>query len=185
MSTTTIDPPQPQGQGEYPIQKLIPSYIQEFANQADYTSKTGKPAPAWNPALPKKAWIDTSVDPKTFSMVTYHTAHLDATFQHPVVTDIQVPSYLAGSINLPPDSGPYQQANTEYLTPIRALLPNEQLYNRQMGLFDVLNTDIYNPNAPAAAAASSSGGLTADQAAKLDRIVSKVDAIAAAMGIPL
>lgn len=182
--TTTIDPPQPDA-GEYPIQKLVPSYIREFANQSEYTAKTGKPAPAWNPGLGRKGWIDTSVDPSApFSMKVYHTAHLDDTMQHPIITDIQLPAVFASQVNLPPDSGPYQQSTQkDVLTPIRALLPNEQLFNRQMGLFDVIRLDIYNPfGSGQTPAPTSGGGLTADQSAKLDRIAAKVDSIAATMG---
>lgn len=174
-TATQIDPPQPQGQGEYPITALVPSTIQVFQNQAEYTQKTGKPAPAWNPALPKKGWIDTNAPVGTFAMLTYHTAHLDASFQHPIVTDITVPSFLAGTINLPPDTGGYTQSTGgEYLTPIRSLLPNEKLVPRQMGLFDVVNTDIYDPTAPPPAAAG--GGFT-----QADR--DTLNAIASAIGV--
>lgn len=156
-----IDPAQPEGLGEYPITKLIPSHIVTFTNQADYTAKTGKPCPSWNSALPVKLWIDTAK--ATGSQVTYNTAHLDASFQHPVVTQIQVPSFLVGVANIPPDSGQYEKSSGgEYLTPIRALLPNEKLFPHEMGLFNVVNTDIYDPTGPAP---STGGGFTeADRA---------------------
>jgi hypothetical protein len=182
--TQQIDPSQPVGVGEYPITALIPSNIQTYTNQAEFLAKTGKNAPSWNPALPLKGWVDTAAPTGTFAMLTYNTAHLDKSFQHPVVTQISVPNYLAGTINLPPDSGPFAPSTAgEYLTPIRALLPNEKLVPRQMGLFDVVNTDIYDPTAPPAATGTGSAGFTDADRATLNANTVTLNAIAAAMGI--
>ena len=171
------DPPQPQGQGQYSISALIPSAIKTFSNQADYFAKTGKTAPQYNPALPIKAWIDTSA-PAGFAMLTYNTAHLDANGQKPVVTTISMPSFLASAVNLPPDSGPIPHSTAgTYLTPIRALLPNEQLVASPFspnGIGGVVNLDLYNPNPPASAPPT--GGFT-------DADRSLLKAIAAAIGI--
>lgn len=104
--TTTIDPPQPQGQGQYPLSALVPSYIKVFTNNAVYAARTGKIAPMYNPMLPVKRWLDASVQPGSFAVNQYNTAHLDPSGQKPVVTQIGVAGYLAGTVNMPPDVGP-------------------------------------------------------------------------------
>lgn len=167
--TPEIDPPQPAG-GEYPIEKLIPSFIKTYANQADFLAKTGKPAPAWNPDLPKKMWVDTRPN-VGLGVVSYHTAHLDETMQHPVITDIQVPGFLATKVNIPPDSGPFEKSQQEWLTPIRDLVDGEMLCGE------------HDPFAPTPVAAS--GGLTAEQAAQLTRIERNIALIAARIGMSL
>jgi len=177
----TIDPPQPQGQGQYPLSALMPSTIKEFANQSDYVAKTGKPVPAYNPQLPVKRWIDSSVPAGTFSSLTYNTAHLDPSGQRPIVTQISVPGFLAGQVNILPDSGPIAPSPAgELLVPIRALLPNEILIANPFGI-SVCNTDIYNPNAPAGATPTSGGGFTDADRATANSTLALVTAIAGAM----
>lgn len=171
-ATAVVDPPQPVGKGEYPLSALIPSTIKVYANQAAYAA-TDKPVPAYNNAMPIKGWVDTSVKPGTFEMITYNTAHLDTDGQKPVVTTISVPSYLAGTINLPPDNGPQPTNNAGvFPTPIRALLPNEKLIASPFGI-SVVNTDIYDP---APTPSPTGDGFTAADRATLN-------AIAAAMGL--
>jgi hypothetical protein len=181
---TIIDPPQPVGVGEYPIDDLVPSTIKVFTNQADYAAKMGKPCPVWNSVLPLKSWIDTA--PASGVMITYNTAHLDPTFQHPIVTQIQVPAFLAGTVNIPPDSGQFTPSSSgQYLTPIRPLLANEKLVPRQMGLFDVVNTDIYDPTAPPAGSGTTVAGGSFTDADRdlLTSIAAGVGKIVASMGM--
>lgn len=179
-----VDPPQPEGQGEYPITALIPSYIQVFSNQADYKEKTGKDAMS-NPAIPIKSWIDTR-HPAS-ALITYNTAHLDASFQHPVTTPVQIASFLATIVNLPPDTGerdPAWATDGQYLTPIRDLLPNEKLNPRQMGLFDVVNLDIYNPFPPPVnPPPAGGGGFTDADRAVASQTMTLVSKIATEMGL--
>src|SRR5690349_2799656 len=78
MTPTNIDPPQPAGVGQYPLTTLVPSTIKVYSNRADYQQKTGKAAPDYNPAIPVKRWVDTSVQPGVFAFLSYNTAHLDA-----------------------------------------------------------------------------------------------------------
>lgn len=180
MAPSTIDPPPPAGQGQYPLTALTPSFIHVFSSQGDYTSRTGKPSPVYNPAIPIKGWIDTTVSAAGFTLIAYNTAHLDPSFQKPVVTQIQVPNFLAGLVNLPPDSGPIAASTAgSFLTPIRALLPNEKLIASPFGI-SVVNTDIYDPNPPVAVPAGPTGaaGLTPAEHNMLF-------AIGAAMGIRL
>ncbi len=178
MSTTptTIDPPQPQGQGQYPITALIPSYIKVYANQADYKAKTGQDAPAFVSFMPKKFWDDTSA-PEGFAMITYNTAHLDPSGQKPVVTTISMPSSFASVVNIPADSPEGQQPKLpEYLTPIRTLEPNEIIVANPFGI-SVCNTDIYdprNPTAPPAGGGSGGGGFNANDRAILTAIANKI-----------
>jgi len=181
--TPAIDPPQPEGQGEYPITALVPSYIKQFTNAADYKAQTGKDAMS-DPRIPKKSWIDTRKPAS--SIIIYHTAHLDASFQHPIETDVQMASFLATIVNLPPDGGerdPAWATAGEYLTPIRDLLPNEKLNPRQMGLFDVVNLDIYNPFQPAPTPGGSGGGFTDADRAAASQTQTMVNKIVVAMGL--
>jgi len=175
-----IDPPQPEGKGEYPLSDLRPSYITEYSTHEDYEKATGKTAMS-DPRFPKKRWTDSR--PATGPITTYTTAHLDASFQKPVVTQIQISSFMQGIVNMPPDSGVHDPAwdkAGEYLVPIRDLLPGEQLNPRQMGLIDVVNTLIFNPFAPPPPAAGSGGGagLTSDQDSRLSLILDTVQRIA-------
>ncbi len=177
----TIDPPQPAG-GEYPLSALVPSTIEVFTNHEDYKTKTGKDAPVFNAQLPVKAWIDTSVKQgSSFQLLTYNTAHLDPSGQKPIVTTISVPGFLASTVNLPLDSGPGSNPATvgTFLTPIRALLPNEQLNPREGGQIDVINTDIFNPNAPA----PTLGGFTDADRAQAAATFALIGKIAAAVGV--
>lgn len=185
MATQNSDPPQPAGQGEYPINALRPSYIREFNNQSEAVA--AGMSVSWNPNLPLKRWVDTRK--AASALIPYNTAHLDASFQHPITVEVQVPSYLAGMLNIPPDSGQYTPSTQgEMLVPIRDLLPNEKLVPRQMGLFDVVNTSIYDPTpAPVAAAGGGGVSLTADQVAALAMIpgiAADVKAIKAAFNPP-
>ena len=181
MSTQTVvtDPPQPQGQGQYPLTALRPSNITEYQNNADYSAKTGKVAPVYNPAAPVKRWADSSVQPGTFSILTYNTAHLDPSFQKPIVTTINVPSFMAGTVNMPPDSGPIPPSTAgEMLVPIRALLPNEKLVANPFGI-SVVNTDVL-PDAPVAAG----GGFTDADRATANATLNKVNALCAFLNVP-
>jgi hypothetical protein len=186
--TVTIDPPQPQGQGEYPITALVPSYIKVFTNQADYFAKTGKVAPAYNPILPVKSWIDSNAQSGSITgMMSYSTAHLDAAGQKPVVTTIMLPAFLATSVNLPPDSGPIPPSTAgSYLVPIRPLLPNEQLIASPFGpngIGGVANTDVFNPNPPAASTPSSGGGYTDADRTIANQTLALVMKMASGMGM--
>lgn len=176
----TIDPPQPEG-GEYPLSALVPSTIQVFTGHEDYKTKTGNDAPAFNGQLPVKLWIDKSVRPgSSFQLLTYNTAHLDPSGQKPIVTTISVPGFLASTVNIPPDSGPGSNPTTTetFLTPIRALLPNEQLVANPFGI-SVVNTDIFNPSAPT----PTLGGFTDADRAQASAAFSLLRKIAAAMGV--
>lgn len=174
-----VDPPQPVGIGEYPIDALIPSNIVAYTGSVDYQNKAGSAAPPYDPNLPVKLWLDKTAAKTGFSAIQYNTIHLDPSFQIPIETQVQVPSYLAARVNIPIDGLPANPVAGTLLTPRRALLPNEKLNPRQMGLIDVLNTDIFNnqilgstPSSP-----SSSGGFTdADRAtaANTNAMVSKI-----------
>jgi len=151
-----IDPPQPEGLGEYSIDRLVPSTIKVYMGQADYKAKTGQDAPPFVSFMPIKLWDDTSA-PEGFAMITYHTAHLDPSGQKPVVTDISMPSSFAAVVNIPTDNPEGKQpVGNQYLTPIRALLPNETLVASPFGL-SVINNDIDKP-----APVPSGGGGTGD-----------------------
>jgi hypothetical protein len=185
MSTTPvtqIDPPQPAGLGEYPLNALVPSTIKSFSTQAAYTAATGLPAPAWQPGLPQKFWIDTAASKAGFAMLAYNSAVINPA-GIAVVATVSVPNYLAGTINMPPDFGTFAQGTAGVLaTPIRALLPNEIILSAEGGEINVYNTSIYDPrtpNAPSTPAPGTSGGgfTSADQ--------SELDAIAAAVGVKL
>jgi len=170
-----IDPPQPPG-GEYSVSALVPKAILIYTNQADFTMKNnGKPCPAYNPLLPIKRWTDSAVSAAGYSLLTYHTIHLDPSMQNPVQTDIQVPSYLAGIVNIPPDTGPIPPSSAgELLTPMRLLLANEKLNPKEGGLIDVVNLDIFNPFASASGPSTGGAGLTPAEHAVLFAIAKEM-----------
>jgi hypothetical protein len=144
---TSIDPPQPQGQGEYSLDKLKPSFIRNFVNQAGYVQITGKQPPAYNSDLPIKTWDDTRNFTSPNNSVNYNSAVLDPTGQFPIEQIFVLSAATAKTVNIPPDTGPRPpQTGTPYPVPIRTLLINERLLAHEGGVIDVINTDIFDPN---------------------------------------
>ena len=139
------DPPQPPG-GEYPLSALKPSYITDYVNQAGYLAATGKPAPAYNAALPSKTWVDTRKGVSPITIESYLTIGLDATNQIPAEPWIQMSDATAVSVNIKPDSGPIDPSTAgSYPVPCRTLLPNERPVLVEGGIVSIVNTDIFDP----------------------------------------
>jgi len=160
--STVPNPPQPTT-GEYPLSALVPSFIHTFTNQADFQAKTGQAPPPYDTSKPIKLWLDTT---KAAAMTTmsYTTAVLDSSFQKAVIQTLQLPEFVANSVNIPPDSGPTPtNTNGTLATPIRPLLPGEILVASPFGI-SVQNTNV-DPVTPV-----TSGGLTAQEHAWLSAI---------------
>lgn len=141
-TVVAIDPPEPAGGPgtTYPIDVLIPSAIKVYTNRADYAAKNGgKQPPTYDPSAPVQRWIDTSVKAGGFNVLTYHTIHLDPSFQKPIETDISVPSNFALRVNMVPDSGPIAPSTaSEFLVPRRLLQPDESLVPAEGGVIEVV-----------------------------------------------
>lgn len=145
--STTIDPVQPAGKGEYPLSALVPSFIRQFTNQAGYAKATGKNPPAYNPEIPIKTWDDPRKFTSATLTINYTTIVLDDSAQHAVVRTESMPAFVANSVNIPPDSGPTPgNVAGAYVVPVRPLLPNERPLLREGGLIDIVNTDIDDPD---------------------------------------
>lgn len=145
-----IDPPQPVGLGEYPLESLIPSYIHVCNTQMDYTRISGKPCPTWNSDRPLKLWYDSRKFSAPTSLVNYVAAHLDPSEQHPIEESFGMSAVDAGLVNIPPDAGTFTNSVSKYWVPVRTLLVNEMLHPDAFAPnnegCDVVNTDIYNPD---------------------------------------
>lgn len=184
---TVIDPARPEGLGQYPaIPNLVPSYIKIYDTRTIYKQLTGQDAPPYDPRFPIKNWVDT-LAPTDFQTMTYNTAHLDSTFQHPVMSQISMPSFIASSVNLPPDSGPIPPSTAgQYLTPVRELIQasattkGERFAQGAMNAFaiSVINLDIFDDQAqnPTSTPGTSVGGFTDEDRDLLKRIATAVRA---------
>jgi hypothetical protein len=64
----------------------------------------------------------------------------------PVEEPLNMPAFVATSVNIPPDTGPRPPSIGSYPTPVRALLPNERPVAAEGGEINIINTDIDDPD---------------------------------------
>lgn len=160
-------PPQPNS-SPYPVNRL--ETFTEYTFES-YLAAAGAPPP-FDPNLPIKTWLDTSVDASDpTAPQIYRTFKVIA--GQPRMTSYALPASQAASVNLPDPNQPLPhgsvaQTQSNVQVPLRALLPNEVLILGPLGIVEVQRTDLQ----PVPAA----GGWTQQDRDLLHAIAAKVGA---------
>ena len=115
--------PAPPNAAEYSATALYT--LPQFSLQS-FLATFGVPAPKFDPTRPIQTWFDTT-PLGAFMPYAYVAIALDAN-GNPQETPQLIPGNWAGSVNLPAQSDVVPGATPSLPPPVRALLPNEQLF---------------------------------------------------------
>jgi len=141
----------------YPKYSITNLYLfPTYATREDYEKATGQPAPEWNPYRQPKSWFDPNAKKSASRRIVYEYAlatdpetgallfdekgrpKLDAlVLDREEAATVNIPPKGLGMTNVPGADQP------EVPVPMRALEPNEELFQDWGGIIMVRNTDLY------------------------------------------
>jgi len=141
----------------YPKYSITNLYLfPTYATREDYQKATGQEPPAWNRYRQPKSWFDPNARQSTSRRIVYDYAlasdpgngvplidsqgrpQLDAlVLDREEAATVNIPPKGLGMTNVPGADAP------EVPAPLRALEPNEELFQDFAGIIMVKNTDLY------------------------------------------
>ena len=126
---------------EYPATEL--NTLQQYPNPQAYTQAFGTPPPAWDSSRDVQYWFDSSASTALGAAYQYQALGADAN-GNPTIVPMIIPALWALTPNIPGITNAQNNVPVQP-GPVRALLPNEQLFMNDLAGIEtpyVLRTDL-------------------------------------------